>query len=54
MLRDLERGGPIEADHILGFMLRKCREAGLPDTLHLAAYTHAKAYEMRREAGRLP
>jgi 2-dehydropantoate 2-reductase len=54
MLRDLEKGGLIEADHILGFMLRKCREAGLPDTLHLAAYTHAKAYEMRREAGRLP
>jgi len=54
MLRDLEKGGLIEADHILGFMLRKCREAGLPDSLHLAAYTHAKAYEMRREAGRLP
>lgn len=54
MLRDLEKGGPIEAEHILGFMLRKCREAGLPDTLHLAAYTHTKAYEERRAAGRLP
>lgn len=54
MLRDLEKGAPIEAEHILGFMLRKCREAGLPDTLHLAAYTHAKAYEERRAAGRLP
>lgn len=53
MLRDLEKGGPIEAEHILGFMLRKCREAGLPDTLHLAAYTHVRAYEERRAAGRL-
>lgn len=54
MLRDLEKGSPIEAEHILGFMLRKCREAGFPDTLHLAAYTHVKAYEERRAAGRLP
>lgn len=54
MLRDLEKGGPIEAEHILGFMLRKCREAGLPDALHLAAYTHVRAYEERRAAGRLP
>ena len=54
MLRDLEKGGRIEADHILGFMLEKCRQAGLPDTLHLAAYTHVKAYEQRRDAGRLP
>lgn len=53
MLRDLEKSGPIEAEHILGFMLRKCREAGLPDTLHLAAYTHVKSYEERRAAGRL-
>jgi 2-dehydropantoate 2-reductase len=54
MLRDLERGGPIESEQILGFMLRQCRQAGLPDTLHAAAYTHAKAYEERRAAGRLP
>jgi 2-dehydropantoate 2-reductase len=54
MLRDLEKGGRIEADHILGFMLERCRQAGLPDMLHLAAYTHAKAYEERRDAGRLP
>lgn len=53
MMRDLEKGGPIEAEHILGFMLRKCREAGLPDTLHLAAYTHVKSYEERYAAGRL-
>jgi 2-dehydropantoate 2-reductase len=54
MLRDLEKGGAIEADHILGFMLSKCREAGLDDTLHRLAYTHVKAYEERRAARRLP
>ena len=54
MLRDLEKGGPIEAEHILGYMLEKCREVGLDDTLHRVAYTHVKAYEERRAAKRLP
>lgn len=54
MLRDLEKGGPIEAEHILGFMLNRCREAGLDDTVHRLAYTHVKAYEERRAANRLP
>lgn len=54
MLRDLEKGGPIESEQILGFMLQKCREAKEPDALHVAAYTHVKAYEQRRAADRLP
>lgn len=54
MLRDLEKGGPIEAEHILGFMLDRARAAGLDDTLHRLAYTHVKAYEERRAANRLP
>lgn len=54
MLRDLERGGRIESEQILGDMLRHCRKAGLDDSLHAAAYTHVKAFEQRREAGRLP
>lgn len=54
MLRDLEKGGPIEAEHILGFMLNRCREAGLDDTVHRLAYTHVKSYEQRRAAQRLP
>lgn len=54
MLRDLEAGGRIEADHILGFLLEAARRADLPDELHEAAYLHAKAYEQRRDAGRLP
>jgi 2-dehydropantoate 2-reductase len=44
-LRDMERNGPIEADHIIGDMLR--RGTGLP--LLQMAYTHLKAYEARRK-----
>jgi 2-dehydropantoate 2-reductase len=54
MLRDLEAGGRIEADHILGFLLEAARKAGVPEEAHEAAYLHAKAYEQRRDAGRLP
>lgn len=54
MLRDLEKGGPIESEQILGHMLRECRASGLPDELHLAAYIHVKTYEERRAAARLP
>lgn len=54
MLRDLEAGGRIEADHILGFLLEAARAAGVPHEVHEAAFLHAKAYEQRREAGRLP
>jgi 2-dehydropantoate 2-reductase len=54
MLRDLEKGGQIESEQILGDMLRRCREAGQSDELHVVAYTHVKAFEQRREAGRLP
>jgi 2-dehydropantoate 2-reductase len=54
MLRDLEAGGRIEADHILGFLLDAAKAAGVPHELHEAAHIHAKAYEQRRDAGRLP
>lgn len=54
MLRDLEAGGRIEADHVLGFLLEAARAAGVPEELHEAAYVHAKAFEQRRDAGRLP
>lgn len=54
MLHDLEAGGRIEADHILGFLLEAAKAAGVPHELHEAAYIHAKAFEQRRDAGRLP
>ena len=53
MLRDLERSGPVEADHIVGFMLNKAREFGIDDTMLSVAYTHLKAYENRRAENRL-
>jgi len=53
MLRDIERKGPVEADHIVGFMLEKARAHGIDDTLHRICFAHLKAYEQRRAAGRL-
>ena len=54
MLRDLEGGGEVEADHIVGFMLAKAREYRIDDSLIAVAYTHLKAYQNRRAANRLP
>ena len=51
MLRDVERNAPIEADHIIGDLLRREKEGrthGQPSHLSVA-YTHLKAYEARRE-----
>ena len=53
MLRDLESGKPVEADHIVGFMLALARKHGIDDAVLAIAYTHLKAYEARRAAGRL-
>jgi len=54
MLRDLEAGGQVEADHIVGWMLERARRHGVDDTILSIAYTHLKTYERRRAAGRLP
>ena len=54
MLRDLEAGNSVEADHIVGWMLDRARAHGIDDTVLSLAYTHLKAYEARREAKRLP
>ncbi len=48
MLRDIEHGGRIEGDHILGDLIRR-GERSLPErSLLRLAYTHLKAYEARR------
>jgi 2-dehydropantoate 2-reductase len=54
MLRDLEGGGRVEADHIVGWMLERARRHGADDTVLSLAYTHLKAFEQRRDAKRLP
>ena len=49
MLRDIERSAPIEADHIVGDLLRRGTTASLGKLSYLTiAYTHLKAYEARR------
>jgi 2-dehydropantoate 2-reductase len=51
MLRDMETNAPVEADHIVGDLLRR-RRAVHPNRNQLSllatAYTHLKAYEARR------
>jgi 2-dehydropantoate 2-reductase len=54
MLRDLEAGGAVEGDHIIGWMLERAWRHGLDSTMLSIAYTHLKAYEARRAAQRLP
>jgi 2-dehydropantoate 2-reductase len=51
LLKDLEAGGPNEADQILGFMADLARDAGVPDELQRAAWVHAKAQGERRARG---
>lgn len=48
MLRDIEGGRPIEADHIIGDMVAKAAKHGIPIPLLTVAYAHLQAYEVRR------
>jgi len=50
MLRDIENGAPIEADHIVGDLLRRGRDQLPKGGLAVLpiVYTHLKAYEARR------
>ncbi len=51
MLRDMEAGRRVEADHIVGDMLRQARAASADARLLTAAYCHLQAYEARRWRG---
>jgi 2-dehydropantoate 2-reductase len=53
MLRDMEAGGQVESDHIVGFMLERAREYGIDHPVMAMALTHLKTYEARRAAKRL-
>ena len=49
MTKDIERGAPIEADHILGDLLRRASGSSQETSFLLKlAYTHMKTYEARR------
>jgi 2-dehydropantoate 2-reductase len=52
MLRDVESGSAVESDHVVGLMLGYARKHSIDDTILSLAYTHLKAYENRRAAGR--
>lgn len=54
MMRDMEAGRPVEADHVIGWMLEKARRHAVATPLLAMAYTHLKTYERRRADGRLP
>lgn len=47
MLRDIEQGGRIEGEHIIGDLLRRGEAAG-PGSLLAIADTHLRAYDARR------
>jgi 2-dehydropantoate 2-reductase len=48
MLRDIEHGSRIEADHIVGDLLKRASKS-LPSPLLVTAYAHLRAYEARRK-----
>jgi 2-dehydropantoate 2-reductase len=48
MFRDIERNAPIEADHMIGDLLRRGEEQALASPLLHVAHAHLKAYEARR------
>lgn len=51
MLRDVERGGPTEAAHVVGDMLARARTANLPAPMLRVAWCHLQTHEARRPPG---
>ena len=45
MLRDLQRGFRVEAEHLVGDMLSRAKALGRPSPLLRAAYTHLQVYQ---------
>ena len=48
MARDIANGARVEADHVVGDLIRRGREAGQEPARFTTAYTHLKAYEARQ------
>jgi len=51
MFRDIGNGNRIEADHIVGDLIRRGEAKGAKTALLQLAYLHLKAYEAQRERG---
>lgn len=49
MLRDIERSGRTEADHIFGDLIARADAASVPVPLLKLAYAHVKVYELRQK-----
>ena len=54
MLRDIERGGPTEAEHILGDMTMRAKRHGVSAPLLAIALTHLRAHETLRAKSERP
>ena len=48
MFRDIKAGAAVEADHVIGDLIRRGDAAKVPVPKLRAAYTHLKAYEKQR------
>jgi 2-dehydropantoate 2-reductase len=48
MFRDIKTGAPVEADHVIGDLIRRGDDAKVPVPKLRTAYTHLKAYEKQR------
>lgn len=48
MLRDLERNGQTEVDHVIGDLLQKAQGEGVQKSVLRIAHAHLQAYETRR------
>lgn len=51
MMRDLEHGGRVEADHVIGDLLARGEAHGVEAQVLRLAHAHLKAYEARRARG---
>ena len=54
MLRDIERGAPTEAAHIVGDLIARGAAHGVPTPNLALAYAHLQVYEARLDAARKP
>lgn len=52
MLRDIEKGGLIEGEHIIGDMIARARQLGVSTPNLRLALCHVQAYERRRDRER--
>ena len=51
MLRDMAQGGPTEADHVIGDLVRRGAAHGLETPMLAVAWTNLQVYEAGRAAG---